>query len=250
MSTVQLDTPPPTPTEEKDFWNKQTPVLKKRQSRSPVQTPNKQPDMFESNSAVINFELQLPRTSGSTPSLAINSSATGRRKVRRRLWDVCEPLEHVDLDIRKRKRPTSLHGHQYSVNRKLICSVPLSYYNGTDADDEMERSQLNDASFLSPPYSPCFTEPVTHSTSDRDSSQPLIHCSRAQQVPRVKACVSCKTKKTPLWRDSEDGTPYCNACGIRLRKYHISCSVCRYIPRKDEKLNNCCCLCGSRLVHC
>ncbi|RXM93766.1 GATA-type zinc finger protein 1 [Acipenser ruthenus] len=30
-----------------------------------------------------------------------------------------------------------------------------------------------------------------------------------------KCCASCNTKKTPLWRDAEDGTPLCNACGIR-----------------------------------
>ncbi|CAJ0943475.1 unnamed protein product, partial [Ranitomeya imitator] len=31
---------------------------------------------------------------------------------------------------------------------------------------------------------------------------------------RNKQCASCKTQKTPLWRDAEDGTPLCNACGI------------------------------------
>lgn len=60
-----------------------------------------------------------------------------------------------------------------------------------------------------------------------------------------KVCASCKTKKTPLWRDSEDGTPYCNACGIRFKKYRISCPICSYIPRKDENLGNLCCRCGS-----
>ena len=30
-----------------------------------------------------------------------------------------------------------------------------------------------------------------------------------------KQCASCGTKKTPLWRDAEDGTSLCNACGIR-----------------------------------
>lgn len=30
-----------------------------------------------------------------------------------------------------------------------------------------------------------------------------------------KICASCCTTKTPLWRDAEDGTPLCNACGIR-----------------------------------
>lgn len=64
-----------------------------------------------------------------------------------------------------------------------------------------------------------------------------------------KVCASCKTKKTPLWRDAEDGTPYCNACGIRFKKYRICCPMCSYIPRKDENFENTCCQCGSTLMH-
>ena len=66
---------------------------------------------------------------------------------------------------------------------------------------------------------------------------------------KVKICASCKTKKTPLWRDAEDGTPYCNACGIRFKKYRVCCPICSYIPRKDEKFGNTCCQCGSTLFH-
>ncbi|KAG3280355.1 ferredoxin-2, mitochondrial, transcript variant X1 [Ictidomys tridecemlineatus] len=33
------------------------------------------------------------------------------------------------------------------------------------------------------------------------------------QAPRC--CASCRTQRTPLWRDAEDGTPLCNACGTR-----------------------------------
>ena len=44
--------------------------------------------------------------------------------------------------------------------------------------------------------------------------------------PKVKTCVLCKTTKTPLWRDAVDGTPYCNACGIRLRiKLAAFCAI-------------------------
>lgn len=68
-------------------------------------------------------------------------------------------------------------------------------------------------------------------------------------VYKVKVCASCKTRKTPLWRDAEDGTPYCNACGIRFKKYRICCPICSYIPRKDEKYGNTCCQCGSTLFH-
>lgn len=66
---------------------------------------------------------------------------------------------------------------------------------------------------------------------------------------KVKVCASCKTRKTPLWRDAEDGTTYCNACGIRFKKYRICCPICSYIPRKDEKYGNTCCQCGSTLFH-
>lgn len=50
-----------------------------------------------------------------------------------------------------------------------------------------------------------------------------------------KECASCKTRKTPMWRDHSDGTPYCNACGIRFKKHHTRCKDCLYIPRKEEK---------------
>ncbi|XP_062475042.1 GATA-type zinc finger protein 1, partial [Pezoporus occidentalis] len=30
-----------------------------------------------------------------------------------------------------------------------------------------------------------------------------------------KRCASCGTRRTRLWRAAEDGTPLCNACGIR-----------------------------------
>ncbi|KAG3280353.1 ferredoxin-2, mitochondrial, transcript variant X2 [Ictidomys tridecemlineatus] len=33
------------------------------------------------------------------------------------------------------------------------------------------------------------------------------------EAPRC--CASCRTQRTPLWRDAEDGTPLCNACGTR-----------------------------------
>ena len=80
---------------------------------------------------------------------------------------------------------------------------------------------------LTPPYHP----------SDMD--YPLHH--------KVKVCASCKTRKTPLWRDADDGTPYCNACGIRYRKYHYRCPVCLYIPRKEEHNSTSCNNCGTRL---
>lgn len=60
-----------------------------------------------------------------------------------------------------------------------------------------------------------------------------------------KKCASCGTLKTPLWREAEDGTPLCNACGIRFKKYRVRCLRCGYIPKKEEKASSQCTSCRS-----
>ncbi|XP_064479408.1 uncharacterized protein LOC135392626 [Ornithodoros turicata] len=60
-----------------------------------------------------------------------------------------------------------------------------------------------------------------------------------------KQCASCSTKVTPLWRDAEDGTPLCNACGIRYKKYKVRCTRCWHIPRKTENTGVRCKVCGA-----
>uniref|UniRef100_A0A8D0DTQ5 Zinc finger GATA like protein 1 n=1 Tax=Salvator merianae TaxID=96440 RepID=A0A8D0DTQ5_SALMN len=64
---------------------------------------------------------------------------------------------------------------------------------------------------------------------------------------RNKRCASCKTRKTPLWRDAEDGTPLCNACGIRYKKYRIRCFQCWNIPKHGGKPYSHCSSCGGNL---
>ncbi|XP_023647503.1 GATA-type zinc finger protein 1 isoform X4 [Paramormyrops kingsleyae] len=66
-------------------------------------------------------------------------------------------------------------------------------------------------------------------------------------VSKNKTCASCNTKTTPLWRDAEDGTPLCNACGIRYKKYRVRCHQCWYIPRKEGNSNSRCSRCGDML---
>ncbi|GFU14679.1 GATA-type zinc finger protein 1 [Nephila pilipes] len=63
-------------------------------------------------------------------------------------------------------------------------------------------------------------------------------------ISEEKHCASCSVKKTPLWRDAEDGTPLCNACGIRYKKYKLRCGTCWHIPKKDE-FHPTCQYCGS-----
>ncbi|XP_004688798.1 PREDICTED: GATA-type zinc finger protein 1 [Condylura cristata] len=62
-----------------------------------------------------------------------------------------------------------------------------------------------------------------------------------------RRCASCRTQRTPLWRDAEDGTPLCNACGIRYKKYGTRCSSCWLVPRKNVQSKRLCGRCGMSL---
>ncbi|XP_035212439.1 GATA-type zinc finger protein 1-like [Stegodyphus dumicola] len=77
-----------------------------------------------------------------------------------------------------------------------------------------------------------------------DSSEEEEMNTNYYQAPEEKHCASCSAKKTPLWRDAEDGTPLCNACGIRYKKYKLRCGTCWHIPKKDE-FSPTCRFCGS-----
>ena len=204
------------------------------------------------DSVIVSFKLICKENQG-VPSLSISTTAVaGSRlsRVKRRLFTSdYDSFEGSDSDVREHKVPR-LSGLSLNRVRKSKCSPAHTDMDGTDADDEMEQAAFS-TNYLSPPYSPMATEEnSTAETSPNDNMQTQRRASSALVTPKVKTCASCKTKKTPLWRDSDDGTPYCNACGIRFKKYHVRCSACYYIPRKDEKINNSCCLCGSRLVHC
>ncbi|KAG5853903.1 hypothetical protein ANANG_G00031790 [Anguilla anguilla] len=77
------------------------------------------------------------------------------------------------------------------------------------------------------------------SSSEEDSD--------SSSLPKNKKCASCDTRKTPLWRDAEDGTPLCNACGIRYKKYRVRCFQCWHIPRKEGNTDSKCFRCGDAL---
>ncbi|XP_029886963.1 GATA-type zinc finger protein 1 [Aquila chrysaetos chrysaetos] len=61
-----------------------------------------------------------------------------------------------------------------------------------------------------------------------------------------KRCASCKTRRTPLWRAAENGTPLCNACGIRYKKYRVRCRRCWNIPGKSGTPRPQCPHCGEQ----
>ena len=168
-------------------------------------------------STVLRFEM-VQDTMTDTPHLKICAHTLGGSllKAKRRLW-----IKDSDP------------GETEGVVKNAKTDLPF------DTDEELDGASL--------PTDPSCGSPNLPSPQYETMS---VHIPNPTLTAKVKTCASCKTKKTPLWRDSEDGTPYCNACGIRYKKYRIRCSNCLYIPRKDEKLGNCCCLCGQRLVHC
>ena len=197
-------------------------------------------------SAIISFTM-VQSSNQMSPSLKITSLPPTKRHLsaaRRRLWvqpgEICEPFSMDSRPGLKDKQS------------------PSSYIDGVDADDEMEGN--SPLSCFSPPYSPLCMETISEAAAKPSSSSYPFSVEKKsnhfispkiRSVTKSKTCASCNTKKTPLWRDSEDGTPYCNACGIRFKKYRFRCSSCLYIPRKDEReVNKACCQCGSRLVHC
>lgn len=85
----------------------------------------------------------------------------------------------------------------------------------------------------------CLAHEVSRTSSSDEEGSPF--------VSRNKRCASCKTCKTPLWRDAEDGTPLCNACGIRYKKYGVRCFHCWNIPKKEGKAYSNCANCGGGL---
>lgn len=80
-----------------------------------------------------------------------------------------------------------------------------------------------------------------------ESEDDLEYARKDYPEHKGKQCASCDTKLTPLWRDAEDGTPLCNACGIRYKKYKVRCSHCWHIPKKNENTRNNCRVCGGTL---
>ncbi len=217
-------------------------------------------------SAIISFKM-VHDGSAESPSLSITSRAPCKRRLtgaRRRLWvHQGESSERFDLE-------TSDCVSSKEEFKGFPSKLPILYGDGIEADDEMDGKSAS--SSISPPYSPSYggmvceapAKPAFSSSSylmqtHHNHRHLFIHTTSKQRAysPKIKpthkskTCASCKTKKTPLWRDSEDGISYCNACGIRFKKYRVRCSSCQYIPRKDEReMSKQCCRCGAPLMHC
>ncbi|XP_028261476.1 GATA-type zinc finger protein 1 [Parambassis ranga] len=122
----------------------------------------------------------------------------------------------------------------------------VSFRMDRELDDNKEQCRLLITSKYSTEFGKRKLRPRTRTsqkslrTSSSDEENDLTI-----NVSKGKVCASCCTRKTPMWRDAEDGTPLCNACGIRYKKYRVRCVNCWHIPRKESNTNSCCLKCGN-----
>ena len=150
-----------------------------------------------------------------------------------------------------------------NIKRRLFSSTAIALspdegvYSGDEEisvfDEPIRKKKLVKANEFTPLSMTDRLEPYVGTVKKPNPNRPnlsrpkvLLSANRSTG----KTCASCGTKKTPLWRDSEDGIPYCNACGIRYRKYKTSCGVCRYVPRKEACTTGQCSRCGGALISC
>ncbi|XP_071329417.1 GATA-type zinc finger protein 1 isoform X1 [Trachinotus anak] len=124
----------------------------------------------------------------------------------------------------------------------------VTFRMGTELDDSREQCRL----LITSKYSKELCKSVRKPRLRTRTSQKSLKTSSSDEesdpttaVSKDKVCASCCTRKTPMWRDAEDGTPLCNACGIRYKKYRVRCVNCWHIPRKEGNSNSCCLKCGN-----
>ena len=237
-----FDTPPATPLEKKAdrvpdsngaSFTPRTP----RKPLHPVKTIG-----TENSGRVATLSFKMCRSVEVSPSplslsisFAFNSRSRKRPgKARRRLFFTEVDRKHQHYS--KYEKASKVKKLDNPYGRTLLHLKEDNCDFIEDADDEMDQIDL-----LSPPSTPI---PKVHVHEEQPLPLKSIHYAR----PGKKTCLSCHTTKTPLWRDSEDGTPYCNACGIRYRKYRIRCPVCYCVPHKDELIASVCSICGLKFT--
>lgn len=106
------------------------------------------------------------------------------------------------------------------------CRLLITSKYSTDLPKNAKRSRLRTRT----------SQKCLKTSSDEDSD--------SASDAKSKVCASCSTSKTPMWRDAEDGTPLCNACGIRYKKYRVRCTNCWHIPKKEGNSVSRCSKCG------
>ncbi|XP_062420537.1 GATA-type zinc finger protein 1 [Pungitius pungitius] len=163
------------------------------------------------------------------------------------------PLEKEEIkstQLRRTKTPRKQPHPRRSADIQDPDFQGVAFRMDTALDDDREQCRL----IITSTYSKKLHKSARKPRQRTRMSQKSIKTSSSDDesyltasVPKGKACESCCTRKTPMWRDAEDGTPLCNACGIRYKKYRVRCAKCWHIPRKEGNSNSRCIKCGSPL---
>nr|XP_046267507.1 GATA-type zinc finger protein 1 isoform X2 [Scatophagus argus] len=123
----------------------------------------------------------------------------------------------------------------------------VTFRMDTELDDSREQCRLLITSKYSKELCKIVRKPRLRTRASQKSIKTSSSDEDSDSTTSVfsKVCASCCTRKTPMWRDAEDGTPLCNACGIRYKKYRVRCVNCWHIPRKEGNSNSSCLKCGN-----
>ncbi|XP_042069465.1 GATA-type zinc finger protein 1 isoform X2 [Haplochromis burtoni] len=182
---------------------------------------------------------------GDTPPTApIKSSAPSKAE----LWTMQKEDHGSSSHQWRTKTPRKQPRPSRSVDIQDPDFQGVTFRMDTELDESREQCRL----LITSRYSKELCRSVRKPRLRTRSSQKSFKTSSSDEenghttsVLKGKVCASCCTRKTPMWRDAEDGTPLCNACGIRYKKYRVRCVNCWHIPRKEGNSNSCCLKCGN-----
>lgn len=184
-------------------------------------------------------------SSGEIPKPSAKNGLTNSSSLEK---DSCVPhtVQHSTWRSKSRKQPCPSR----SVSAQDLGFQGVMFRMDTELDDSKDQCQLLITSKFSADLPKCTKSKRLRTTkshkclktsSDEDSDS-------ATSDAKSKVCASCSTSKTPMWRDAENGTPLCNACGIRYKKYRVRCTNCWHIPKKEGNSVSRCSKCGHVVV--
>ncbi|XP_074521524.1 GATA-type zinc finger protein 1 [Halichoeres trimaculatus] len=145
------------------------------------------------------------------------------------------------------KTPRKQRYPSKSVDIKDPDFQGVTFRMDTELDDSKEQCRLLITSKYSKELRKSVRKPRLRTRTALKSISSEEESDSGTSASKGKVCASCCTRKTPMWRDAEDGTPLCNACGIRFKKYRVRCVSCWHIPKKESNSNSCCLKCGNSL---
>ena len=155
-------------------------------------------------------------------------------------------MSHFGFFKRLRKeKSTSATNHAEIMGLKIpIAKRSVKRYVGTSEDEMTDIGMTIKLNRSLKPISLASLSPGLGEFLRPASSSPRSpYKGRHGEHPR---CASCQTDKTPYWRDSwNQGFILCNACGLRYSKFKRRCTECNYVPRKEDKGERKCPMCGS-----